>query len=148
MSQETNGSEKSAPEEIAPMTLNDKIKKLDEQIEKFYEQINLPQTNVAESSVEEYINMTRTEIESMTPEGCGAASLQISSYIYYLQKIINKYKSRLNWLEQLSREEIGKISRDYQIYSYEEKKCAMLVDNTYLNKIHKYKPRIKSIWIV
>lgn len=47
--------------------------------------------------VSEYLNMTRDQIESMSREDRCTASIQLSQYAIYLQRLVNREKARLSW---------------------------------------------------
>lgn len=117
MNQETNGQINS--EQL------DKI--LDE-----YNSNNKVGAAFSNGEVSEYLSMTRDQIEAMSKEDKCIASIQLSQYAVYLQRLVNREKARLSWsnavinkLASLHWEEhdkflsyeikIAKISKEYEI---------------------------------
>ncbi len=117
--------------------LKEKISKLDEMIHKFHAFAELPE-QTSKHSVSDYLNMSRTEIEALTAEGAAGAALELSLYGYHLQKVSNKNRARMKWCESELKRVFGELSRTYNLYSYEEKKNAIIHDNEYATKLHSF----------
>ena len=82
--------------------------------------------------VSEYLNMTRDQIEAMSREDRCTASIQLSQYAVYLQRLVNREKARLSWAIAVTNKlvsshweehdkflsyeiKVAKISREYDI---------------------------------
>jgi hypothetical protein len=119
------------------LTLKEKILNLDKLIESFQDSVGIPK-GTTETSVDEYLNYTRTELEKLSPINCAIIASELSLYNYHLQRKLNKVKARLEWLRSELKLIIGQEARYHNIFSYEEKKYTIIVGNEYATRINHY----------
>lgn len=71
-----------------------------EQLDKILDEYNynnnigIPFSN---GEVSQYISMSRDQIEAMSKEDKHIASIQLSQYAVYLQRLVNRERARLSW---------------------------------------------------
>lgn len=98
-----------------------------------------------------YLQMSRREIESLTPEVAATMAHEINLSIFHLQKTINRNMARLNWCKSTLNGVFGQLARDYShIYGWEEKKSTIIYDDTYAERLYirtiEYQSRVDSLY--
>lgn len=91
-------------------------------------------------SIEDIINLSNEEIQSLDSQICFNYAFQLNRYAAFIQKEENKWNSVLYWAEHNLRIVFGKYARDYgdKWTKYDERKDIVLVDNKWavnLNRI-------------
>lgn len=89
--------EQNIGEKISP---DDKIRIQTEILDKFEKQIGLPECKSpgTESELSEYLNMHRNVIESLSASSCLEISYKLAQYSFYIQRVLNRQKERVNWI--------------------------------------------------
>jgi len=116
--------------------LQNKLKELDQRIQKYYNVIgfNADKNN---TNIEEYFSYSRTELESLTPNQIAIIIAEISLNKIFLQKSINKTYAFLNWLKSELERYIGSVTENYSGY-WQEKRLIIINSDSYCNKLYKY----------
>jgi hypothetical protein len=89
--------------EEQPKTLQDKINFINKHLDKFEEDLGLPQFVSPHSNTEEirkYLNMSREELEALSPGSCAEIAFIVSNYSVYLQRAYNRELAILNWAQK------------------------------------------------
>ena len=91
-------------------------KQIEETIAKFEkEEAGLP--DMGESSLPKYASMSVSELSKKTPEELAEASYAIAQYAFYIQRLLNKYRSWQRWayskLEEVSSSYLPEIDLNY-----------------------------------
>lgn len=89
MSQENN--------EKKSLTLNEELQKLNESLDKFEQEINLPPIKPVEE-IEKYLNMERTELKALSPVDCAEIKFLINREALNIQRVLNRQNTMANWL--------------------------------------------------
>lgn len=94
-----------------------------------------------ESELNTYFQMTRDEIEKLTPDDCIQIAYRLGQFSFHVQRSINRELARMNWAEETTKETIADELNSYKGYGYVEKSCQAIKHNekaSALNKIKKY----------
>lgn len=127
---------------MAEQNLSDKLKDLDKIMDNFHKQLGLfEKSNIDARS---FIEMSMSEIESLTSTRAAEISYAISLYSANLYRIENKYKAVIDWLDsEFERASTHSIENYQNKWAWQEKKIALIRDNEYLKIVHKRKQDIK-----
>lgn len=127
------------------LTTKEQVEQWDKVLDEYESSIGLgkySQThNFAESELSQYFNMTRDEVEKLTPEDCAQISYRLAQYAFFLQRTINRETARHNWAEESIKETIADEINNYKGYGYLEKSLQAIKHNekaSALSKIKKY----------
>lgn len=94
-----------------------------------------------EAELNQYLYMSRDELEKLTPEMCGEISYRLGQFAFHIQRSINREISRTNWADESIKETIADQINDYKGYGYIEKSYQAIKHNdkaASLQKIKKY----------
>lgn len=99
------------------MTARENMENLDKILDEYEQKIGLPQLKESTySDIEDYLNMSRDELEKLTPEACGEIQYRLKAYSVYLGRIYNKEIARVNWAENLIYSVVAKDIGQYSGY--------------------------------
>jgi hypothetical protein len=114
--------------------------------------IGLPRyssSGMSESELNNYLVMTRDEVEKLTPEDCGNIAYRLGQFSFHVQRTINREQARLDWSEDLIKNTIAEEINNYKGYGYLEKSIQAIKNNSKaasLDKIKRYaKQRIDRL---
>lgn len=134
------------------MNSKDEIVYWDKILDEYENSIGLPVYNtlgINELEFNNYLNMSRDEIEKLTPEDCGAIALRLNQFSFYTQRTINREQARYDWAEDTIKDIIADEINNYKGYGYIEKSSQAIKHNdraSSLEKIKKYaKQRINRL---
>lgn len=97
--------------------------------------------NIGESEINQYLSMSRNEIEKLSPEDCAQISYRLTQFSFHIQRTINREIARHNWSEESIKESIADEINNYKGYGYIEKSYQAIKHNekaTSLQSIKKY----------
>ena len=108
-----------------------------------------PQYGVTEQEINQYLTMSRNEIEKLTPEDCAQISYRLAQFSFHLQRTVNREIARFNWADESIKETIADEINNYKGYGFIEKSLQAIKHNdkaSALNSIKKYaKQRIDRL---
>jgi hypothetical protein len=108
-----------------------------------------PQYGVSETEINQYLTMTRDEIEKISPEDCAQISYRLAQFSFHVQRTINREIARCNWSEESIKDAIADEINNYKGYGFVEKSLQAIKHNdkaSALNSIKKYaKQRIDRL---
>lgn len=124
--------EQNIGERISP---DDRIKSQTEILDKFEKQAGLPECKSpgTEDELSEYLNMPREAIELLSAIDCSEISYKLAQYAFYLQRVTNRQKERVNWIStEIDKVIAPKISQ----YSgnWTMQKSAAIADNDFCRR--------------
>jgi hypothetical protein len=91
----------------------------------------------ASDEVVKYMDMGIEELRKMSPEECGEAAFILSKEAAYIQKEINKHKTRFDWANfHIDREVANQLSQYDNSMSWGQKRTLAIRGNDYANKLH------------
>ena len=107
------------------------------------------QYGVSEQEINQYLTMSRDEIEKISPEDCAQISFRLAQFAFHIQRTINREIARHNWSEETIKETIADEINNYKGYGFIEKSLQAIKHNekaNSLNQIRKYaKQRIDRL---
>jgi hypothetical protein len=71
------------------------VDKLDAALDEYEKKIGL--SNLKESAVTQYLNLTQEVLRKMSPEECGEAAYLLNQEALFVQHEINKHKAQMDW---------------------------------------------------
>ena len=100
-------------------------------LDAFETSLGLPKLNLEEDECE-YVEMSPEEILKMDWDGCSKVAAGLSNYGIYIQRILNKQKSYLNYIESKINMMIANELNSYEgYYSQEQRRAVAIVNNSY-----------------
>jgi len=126
------------------MNTKDQVSEWDKVLDEYEKSIGLGSYRADSFSEEElnnYFQMSRDELEKITPEMCGEIAYRLGQFAFHVQRSINRELSRLNWADETIKETIAEEINNYKGYGYIEKSLQAIKNNDKayaLNKIKKY----------
>jgi hypothetical protein len=129
------------------MTSKEEISYWDSILDEYESSIGFPKYNTAninENEFNDYLNMSRDEIEKLTPEDCGAIALRLNQFSFYTQRTINREQSRHDWAEDTLKNVIADEINNYKGYGYIEKAAQAIKHNDRAQSLEKIKRYAKQ----
>lgn len=106
----------------------DKLNKREEILDKYESNIGLP-ANVPpgpKEELEEFLSMSRDEVEGMTLEKAYSVSYRLSQFSFYIQRSINREKSIIIWAESELSSIVAKELDQYDQYMKYDAKVSLI----------------------
>jgi len=77
----------------------EQLDKLDRVLDEYEASLGLPIFNSEfhDNTAQNYLQLSRDQIEKLTPEQCGEAALLLSSLAFHIQRNYNREIARINW---------------------------------------------------
>lgn len=126
-------------------TTKEQVEQWDQILDEYENSIGLGQYNSNQTFTTEelssYLNMSRTELEKLTPQDCAQIAFRLAQYSFFLQRTFNREAARHNWAEQSVKETIADDINNYKGYGFLEKSLQAIKHNdkaSALSKIQKY----------
>jgi hypothetical protein len=129
------------------MTAKDEVSYWDNILDEYENSIGLPRYQasvLSESELNQYLTMSRDEIEKLTPEDCGQIAYRLSQFSFHTQRTINREQARYDWAEDTIRSIIADEINSYKGYGYIEKSSQAIKHNDKANAIDKIKKYAKQ----
>jgi hypothetical protein len=129
------------------MTAKDEVSYWDNILDEYENSIGLPRYQasvLSESELNQYLTMSRDEIEKLTPEDCGQIAYRLSQFSFHTQRTINREQARYDWAEDTIRSIIADEINSYKGYGYVEKSSQAIKHNDKANAIDKIKKYAKQ----
>lgn len=126
------------------MNTKEQVNEWDKVLDDYEKSIGLgsyKQDAFPEDELNKYFQMSRDELEKITPEMCGEISYRLAQFAFHVQRSINREIARLNWADETIKETIADEINNYKGYGYIEKSLQAIKHNDKalsLNKIKKY----------
>ena len=129
------------------MTAKDEVSYWDNILDEYENSIGLPRYQasvLSESELNQYLTMSRDEIEKLTPEDCGQIAYRLSQFSFHTQRTINREQARYDWAEDTIKSIIADEINSYKGYGYVEKSSQAIKHNDKANAIDKIKKYAKQ----
>jgi hypothetical protein len=134
-------------------TAKEELQYWDKILDEYEKTLSLPEYGigcaVTETEINQYLSMTRDEVEKLTPEDCAQIAYRFSQFAFYVQRSLNREIARYNWADEGIKETIADEINNYKGYGYIEKSLQAIKHNdkaSSLNSIKKYaKQRIDRL---
>ena len=126
-------------------TAKEELQHWDKILDEYEKGLGLPDyassRSIEETEINEYLAMSRDQIEKLSPEDCAQISLRLTQFAFYIQRTINREIARHNWSEESVKEIIADEINSYKGYGYIEKSYQAIKHNekaSALQSIKKY----------
>lgn len=129
------------------MTSKDELAYWDNILDEYENKIGLPKYNnmvISEDELNQYLTMSRDEIEKLTPEDCGHIALRLSQFGFHTQRTINREQARFDWADDTIKNVIADELNTYKGYGYVEKASQAIKHNDRANSLEKIKKYAKQ----
>lgn len=82
-----------------PNPAKEQLEKLDTILDEYEASLGIPKfcDDFHDDSAKQYLQLSRNEIEKLTPEQCSEAALLLASLSFHLQRSYNREIARVNW---------------------------------------------------
>lgn len=116
-----------------------KVEALRADVAKFQEHIESPQVEGRINEIQEYFDMTRSEIKALTYERCVEAILELQLHAFHLQKRLNEQRAIIGYLESELQKGLGEHGAEFPGYHEKGEKLALVIrSNEYLSKVNEF----------
>lgn len=102
------------------------------------------QYGVSEQEINQYLTMSRDEIEKISPEDCAQISFRLAQFAFHIQRTINREIARHNWSEENIKETIADEINNYKGYGFIEKSLQAIKHNEKANSLNQIKKYAKQ----
>ena len=94
----------------------ERLAKLDSVLDEYESSIGLPKftDNFHDDSAKKYLQLTRDQIEKLTPAQCSEAALLLSGLAFHLQRSYNREIARINWADKILKSTIAGKEQSYR----------------------------------
>jgi len=94
----------------------ERLAKLDSVLDEYECSIGLPKftDNFHDDSAKKYLQLTRDQIEKLTPDQCSEAALLLSGLAFHLQRSYNREIARINWADKILKSTISGKEQSYR----------------------------------
>lgn len=129
-------------------TAKEELQHWDSILDEYESSLSLPkyssQYGVAESEINQYLTMSRDEIEKLSPEDCAQISYRLAQFSFHIQRSINREIARLNWSEESIKETIADEINNYKGYGFVEKSLQAIKHNDKAQSLYAIKKYAKQ----
>jgi len=123
-----------------PDYAKEQLTKLDTVLDEYELSLGLPKfiDGFHDDTAKQYLQLSRNQIEKLTPDQCGEAALLLASLSFYLQRSYNREIARINWADKTLKTCIAGREQSYK-GSWESQFNQAVKEDTYTNKISNIK---------
>lgn len=122
------------------LSAKEQLQKIDTILDEYEKSVGLPisKSPGPEEELQNYLNMSRDELEKLTPEICAEISYRIAQFCFYLKRLYNREQTRVIWARQQLMNTIAQSVNNYDQFTKFEIKVALITkDNEYANSLQK-----------
>ena len=118
----------------------EQLAKLDAVLDEYESSLGLPafSDNFHDDTAKKYLQMSRNQIEKLTPDQCSEAALLLGSLSFHIQRSYNREVARINWADKTLKTCIAGREQAYK-GSWESQFNQAVKEDTYANKISSIK---------
>lgn len=124
-------------------TTQEEVQHWDKILDDYEKTLSLPEygagCSVPETEINNYLSMSRDQIEKLNPEDCAQIAYRLSQFGFYLQRSLNREIARFNWSEESIKESIADEINNYKGYGYLEKSLQAIKHNDRASNLYKIK---------
>ena len=114
----------------------EQLAKLDTVLDEYESSLGLPafSDNFHDDTAKKYLQMSRNQIEKLTPDQCSEAALLLGSLSFHIQRSYNREVARINWADKTLKTCIAGREQAYK-GSWESQFNQAVKEDTYANKV-------------
>lgn len=116
------------------VTLEEKVQKINELLDSYEEQLGLPRFDKYGQDVKKYLEMSKSEIEGLTPILCAEISVLLVQYAFYIQRAVNKEVAILNWAKKNLSYSAAPKAKQYK-GSFSQQEAQAVMEDEYCKKL-------------
>jgi hypothetical protein len=100
----------------------------------------------SEDELQAYLNLSRTDIEALTPSQCSAIAARLSAFAFHIQRMYNRETATAQWSDDAANDIVAKQWLSYKdVYGKHEVKAFMIAkDNAPLQELLKLHSQSKQ----
>ena len=125
-------------EENTSDDVDKKLQHIDKLLNEYESKVGLPKTSFENKEAQKYLEMSRDQLEQITPEECAEASYYLTNLAYHIQKSINRESSRLNWSDATLKRYISDKVSQYR-GSWEQQEMQVIKNDPYADRLNQVK---------
>lgn len=129
------------------MSSKEELEYWDDILDDYENQIGLTKYKpsiLPESELNQYLVMTRDELEKLTPDDCGQIAYRLSQFSFHVQRTVNREQARHDWAEDTIKSVIADEINSYKGYGYMEKSLQAIKHNEKARSLDKIKRYAKQ----
>ena len=94
----------------------ERLAKLDSVLDEYESSLGLPSftDSFHDDTAKNYLQLTRNQIEKLTPDQCSEAALLLSSLAFHIQRSYNREIARINWADKILKSTIAGKEQSYR----------------------------------
>ena len=114
----------------------ERLAKLDSVLDEYESSLGLPSfnDNFHDDTAKKYLQLTRNQIEKLTPDQCSEAALLLSSLAFHIQRSYNREVARSNWADRVLKSTVAGKEQSYR-GSWESQFNQAIKEDGYATKI-------------
>lgn len=132
---------------MSTKTSKEELQYWDTILDEYEQSLSLPKytnNSLPESELNQYLTMSRDELEKLTPEDCAQISYRLAQFAFHLQRTVNREIARYNWSEEYIKETIADEINNYKGYGFIEKSLQAIKHNEKANALNGIKKFAKQ----
>ena len=120
--------------------VKERLEKLDSILDSYESELGIPpyKKEFYDDSIQQYLQLSRNQIEKLTPEHCAEAALLLASLSFHLQRSYNREIARVNWADHILRSSLAGREQQYK-GSWESQFNQAIKEDTYATKVQQIK---------
>lgn len=120
-------------------TIKDRMDYVQSVLDEYESEIGLPRyAKDAFEDIDEYFNLTKTELHKLGPEDCAEIGIRLCQFALYTQQKLNTELSRCAWAEHELKNLVSPLLVDYDKFiKYENKVALICLENEAAKKLDK-----------
>tara|TARA_Y100000310_G_scaffold331052_1_gene403932 strand:+ start:16 stop:504 length:489 start_codon:yes stop_codon:yes gene_type:complete len=114
----------------------EQLEKLDSVLDEYESSLGIPVFNsdFYDDTAKNYLQLSRNQIEKLTPEQCAEAALLLASLSFHLQRSYNREIARVNWADQVLKSAVAGREQQYR-GSWESQFNQAVGEDSYTRKV-------------
>ena len=119
-----------------PNSATEQLEKLDSILDEYEASLGIPKfsSDFHDDSAKQYLQLSRNQIEKLTPEQCAEAALLLASLSCHLQRSYNREIARVNWADQVMKTAVAGREQQYK-GSWESQFNQAIKEDGYTSKV-------------
>ena len=123
-----------------PDYASERLEKVDAVLDEYEESVGLPKFSPSfhDDSAKKYLQLSRTQIEKLSPNECAEASILLTALAFHVQRSYNREVARVNWANQTLKTTLAGREQAYK-GSWESQFNQAIKEDGYASKIDNIK---------
>lgn len=122
-------------ESSTPTPIQQKMDNLEAALEQFEQQAGLHKLGEPDTDTASLLNLSKTVLRGMTAEECSENAALLAQYSFYLQRVSNAEKTRVDWCKQNILAIVRPRLHQQKGWSFEERLTLAIQENDVARKL-------------